>query len=122
MFSLAAGPVLAQSAGAGASLAQFIPYLLIVVVFYLLLIRPQQRKARQQQQLIASIGPGDRVVTIGGIHGTVQTIDNDTAIVEISPGTSITLARAALARRLVDAEPVADDTSATDPADPTDTP
>ena len=117
MFVLAAGSLLAQSAGAGASLAQFIPYLLIVVVFYLLLIRPQQRKARQHQQLIASIGPGDRVVTIGGLHATVQTIDNETAILEIAPGTSITLARAAIARRLVDADPVADDPTITDPAD-----
>ncbi|MGH8903669.1 MAG: preprotein translocase subunit YajC [Egibacteraceae bacterium] len=92
---------LAQTGGAGA-LAQLIPILLIVVVFYFLIIRPQQARARQQRQLVASLGAGDRVVTIGGLHGTVQSVDEDIVHLEIAPGTVVTFSKAAVARRLVD--------------------
>ncbi|HVM21213.1 MAG TPA: preprotein translocase subunit YajC [Egibacteraceae bacterium] len=95
--------VLAQQEG-GNPLTGFLPLILIIAVFYLLLIRPQQRKARQHQELVRSVGVGDRVVTIGGIHGTVQTADDETVILEVAPGTSLTLSRGAIARRLVDAD------------------
>ncbi len=74
------------------------------VIFYLLLIRPQQQRAKAQRQLIGSIGTGDRVVTIGGLHGTVEAVDDDTVRLEIAPGTVVTFARQAIARRLVDAD------------------
>lgn len=89
-------------AGGGNALAQLIPILLIVVVFYFLIIRPQQTRARQQRQLVASLGTGDRVVTIGGLHGTVQSVDEDTVRLEITPGTVVTFSKASVARRLVD--------------------
>ena len=108
MSSLALGSILAQTSGAQ-GLANFIPLLLIVAVFYLLLIRPQQRKAKQHAQLVSSIGIGDRVVTIGGIHATVVSLDDDTARLEIAPGTEITMTRGAIARRLVDADTAVDD-------------
>jgi preprotein translocase subunit YajC len=84
--------------------AQLFPLLLIVAVFYFLLIRPQQQRARQHRQLVASVAPGDRVVTIGGLHGTVQGLDEDTVRLEVAPGTVITFTRQAIARRLIDAD------------------
>ena len=135
MHALDLTTILAAESGgsAGGGLVQFLPLLLIVAVFYLLLIRPQQRKAKQHQDLVASIGPGDRVVTIGGIHGTVETIDDLTARLEVAPGTVLTMTRGAIARRLVDADAGSDETASdaqtadvqtaeTDPTDPTDTP
>lgn len=106
MSSLALGSFLAQTSGAQ-GLANFIPLLLIVAVFYLLLIRPQQRKAKQHAELIKSIGVGDRVVTIGGLHATVVSLDEETARLEIAPGTAITMTRGAISRRLVDADAAA---------------
>jgi preprotein translocase subunit YajC len=85
----------------GGALAQLIPLLLIIVVFYFLIIRPQQARARQQRQLVASLGMGDRVVTIGGLHGTIQSVDEDTIRLEIAPETVVTFSKAAVARRLV---------------------
>src|SRR5687768_15264633 len=104
MHALALTTILAAETGggAGSGLVQFLPLLLIVAVFYLLLIRPQQRKAKQHQDLVSSIGTGDRVVTIGGIHGTVETIDEETVRLEVAPGTVLTMARGAIARRLID--------------------
>lgn len=91
-------------------LAQLIPIILIIAVFYLLLIRPQQKRARQHRELVSSIETGDRVVTIGGLHGTVQAVDEDTLRLELVPGTTITVSKQAVSRRLVDADTGVDET------------
>lgn len=85
-------------------LAQLLPILLIIAVFYLLLIRPQQKRARQHRELVSSIENGDRIVTIGGLHGTVEAVDEDTVRLELVPGTTITMSKQAVSRRLVDAD------------------
>lgn len=85
-------------------LAQLLPIILIIAVFYLLLIRPQQKRARQHRELVSSIENGDRIVTIGGLHGTVEAVDEDTVRLELIPGTTITLSKQAVSRRLVDAD------------------
>lgn len=95
-------PVTLAQAGTGGAAAQLIPILLIIVVFYFLIIRPQQARARQQRQLVASLVVGDRVVTIGGLHGTIQSVDGDTMRLEIAPATVVTFSKTAVARRLVD--------------------
>ncbi|MGH8899774.1 MAG: preprotein translocase subunit YajC [Egibacteraceae bacterium] len=99
----------------GGPLVQLIPILLIIVVFYFLMIRPQQARARQQRQLVASLGRGDRVVTIGGLHGTVQSVDEDLVSLEVAPDTVVTFSKAAVARRLVDIDD--DDAERNDEAD-----
>lgn len=86
------------------ALAQFFPLILIAVVFYFFLIRPQRTRQQQQRALIASLSRNDRVVTIGGLHGTVTSVDDDTLRLEIAPGTVVTFAKGAIARRLVDAD------------------
>lgn len=76
----------------------------MIAIFYLLLIRPQQRKAKAQQALVRSISAGDRVITVGGLYATVLSVDEDTMRLEIAPGTTVTMARSAVARKLVDAD------------------
>ena len=121
MSSVFAVSVLAQQSP---GVAQFLPLLLIVAVFYLLIIRPQQRKVRQHQSLVRSVDVADRVVTVGGIHGTVIEIDDATMRLEIAPGTVITMARSAIASRLVDADTGEDDDAGVPdtPSDSTDSP
>ena len=94
--------VLAQQTGGG--FTSLIPLLLIIVVFYFLIIRPQQTRARQQRELISSLSVGDRVVTIGGLYGTVQSVDEETLRLEVAPNLVVTFAKQAVARRLVDAD------------------
>jgi preprotein translocase subunit YajC len=89
-------------AGGGSPLMSLLPILLIIVVFYFLIIRPQQARARQQRQLVGSLGAGDRIITIGGIYGTVQGVDEDTIRLEVAPDTVMTISKAAVARRVVD--------------------
>ena len=87
-----------------------LPLLIVMgVVFWLLIIRPQQKRAKDQRALLSSLGPGDRVVSIGGIHGTIVEIDDDTVRLEIAPGIIVTFARQAVGRRLVDADEGDDD-------------
>ncbi len=88
------------------AVTQLLPLLLIAVAFYFLVIRPQRKRAETQRALLASIRVGDRVVTIGGLHGTVESVDEDTVRVELAPGVVATLARPAIARKVTD--PVAD--------------
>ncbi|HWH32341.1 MAG TPA: preprotein translocase subunit YajC [Egibacteraceae bacterium] len=101
--------LLAQAeTGSGGALSGLLFPVLMIAVFYLLLIRPQQRKAKAQQALVRSVAVGDRVITIGGVHATVMSVDEDTMRLEIAPGTVITMARTAVARKLVDADAPSD--------------
>ena len=100
-MSALAVPLLAQTGGGGGS-TQLLLLVVMAVVFYLLLVRPQQKRARDQRNLLAALGAGDRVITIGGIHGTVVDIDEETVRIEVAPGTVLTMARQAIGRRLTD--------------------
>ena len=66
--------------------------------FYVLAIRPQKAKLREVQAFQAQLSPGQRVMTTAGIHGTVTSLDDQVAGLEVAPGVSITIARAALVR------------------------
>jgi len=56
---------------------QLVPLVLIFVVFYFFMIRPQQKKQKDREKVLESLKRGDRVVTIGGMHGTVAGIDTE---------------------------------------------
>ncbi|XVV10477.1 preprotein translocase subunit YajC [Actinoplanes sp. CA-131856] len=87
----------AEASGGGS----FTPLLLIVLLFavmYFLMIRPQQKRRREAQQMQNALGPGDRIVTIGGLHGTVVSVDDDVVNLEIADGVEVQFARPAIAR------------------------
>lgn len=65
---------------------QFLPLILIGIVFYFFMIRPQTKKMKDQRNFIEGIKKGDRVVTIGGIHGKIADINEDTYMLEIENG------------------------------------
>ena len=67
---------------------------------YFLMIRPQQKRRREAQQMQSQLGPGDQIVTIGGLHGTVVTVDDDVVTLEVAPGVQVRFARPAIARVL----------------------
>ena len=59
----------------------FVPLILLVVVFYFVLIRPQQKKAKQHQELLKNLRPGDKVLTSGGVLGTVISVKEKLIII-----------------------------------------
>ena len=100
-------PAYAQAAGgAGAGFEAFLPLVLIFVVFYFLLIRPQQKKAKQHREMLGAIRRGDKIVTGGGIEGTVTKVVDDTVLqVEIADGFKVRVQRAMVAAVLSRTEP-----------------
>jgi preprotein translocase subunit YajC len=79
-------------------LAQLILLLALLVLLWALLIRPQRSRQRQQQELLTSIEPGDEILTVGGIYGIVQEIDeDDDLIVEVADAVHVRIARRAVA-------------------------
>ena len=64
----------------GSGIAQFIPLILIFVIFYFFLIRPQQKKAKDHKAMVATLKRGDKVVTSGGIIGSVERVLEDDKI------------------------------------------
>ena len=90
--------VLAQE-GAGISSLVFLA--LMVGIFYLLIIRPQRKRAREQKELAASLQIGDEVRTIGGIHGVVTSLDDNSVVLRVEEG-QIRLSRRAIGTRIED--------------------
>ena len=103
MVMIAPIAVLLQ-APAPPGIAQFLPFILIFVIFYFLLIRPQQKKQRLAQQeradLLKSLKAGDKVVTTGGIYGTIVAVreKDDTVQLRIAQSVSVEAERSAIAR------------------------
>ncbi len=86
MAPLALALPLAQTAPAGGGMGpimQFAPLLLIVIVFYFFILRPQSRREKDRRALIDAVKKGDKVVTAGGIHGTVTQVDEGTVLVQV---------------------------------------
>ncbi|QYR23408.1 preprotein translocase subunit YajC [Paenibacillus sp. sptzw28] len=76
--------------------ASILPFVLMFAVFYFLLIRPQQRKSKQRNQMLSQLKKGDKVVTIGGMHGTILEITDDIVVLRVNDATKITFDRSAV--------------------------
>jgi preprotein translocase subunit YajC len=86
---------LLQAAGGGSF--QFIFLGLMILVFWLFFIRPQAKKAKQQKSFIDNLQKGDKIVTIAGIHGTINKVNDDGTIsLEINPGSYIKIEKSAI--------------------------
>ena len=77
-----------------AGIGQFIPLVLIFVIFYFFLIRPQQKKVKDHKAMVEALKRGDKVITSGGIVGTVERIiDNEKVEVKISDNVNVEVVR-----------------------------
>jgi len=74
-----------QSAGSGSLIGMAAPLVFIFAIFYLLLILPQQRRQKKWQAMLAALVAGDKVVTSGGIRGTVYAIKDDSVQLRVPP-------------------------------------
>ena len=105
-------PAYAQAAadGGGSGFEAFLPLILIFGVFYILLIRPQQKKMKEHKATLSAIRRGDKVVTGGGIVGTVTKVIDDLEItVEIADGVKVRVQRGLISTVLSKTEPVKGD-------------
>jgi preprotein translocase subunit YajC len=97
---LLAAPQAAGSGGEAPSgpgaLVSFLPLVAIFAIFYFLIIRPQSKKQKETQKMLSDLKKGDRIVTIGGIHGVIQTLRENTIIVRVDENTKLEFSRSAV--------------------------
>lgn len=84
------------SGGAGA-LVSFLPLIIIFFIFYLLVFRPQQKRQKEHRSMLSSLKKGDRVLTTGGMYGTVIGVDESTAVLRIAENVKVEFQRSAIA-------------------------
>jgi preprotein translocase subunit YajC len=83
-----------QAVGGSSALGSFLPLILIFVFFYLFLIRPQQKKAKEHQKALNALKKGDKVITGGGIYGTISAVrDNNILEVKIANGVTVQITK-----------------------------
>ncbi len=96
-IAYAAGTGAAGGGGFGAGgIASFIPLILIFVVFYFLLIRPQQKQAKQHQAFLNDLKKGQKVITKGGLHGTITGLTDTVVTLEIAKDVVVKISRDAI--------------------------
>jgi len=101
-------PAFAQAAadGAGSTMNLILPLLMMLPVFYFFLIRPQQQRAKQQKQMLEALRRGDKVVTSGGIIGTIAKVISDTEVtVDIAENVRVRVMRSTISQVLAKPEP-----------------
>jgi len=98
LFAAPAGASGGQG-GAAEGLVTFVPFILIIVIFYFLIIRPQSKKQKETQKMLNALKKGDKVVTIGGIKGTITNVREKagTVILKVDDNTKIEFTRNAIA-------------------------
>src|ERR1700694_906059 len=87
---------LLQSAGATALILQVLPIVAIGAIFYFLVIAPANKQRRQTQTMLDALKKGDRVLTSGGIYGTIQGVEKDVVFLKIAENVKVKLARSAV--------------------------
>jgi preprotein translocase subunit YajC len=87
---------LLQSSGGAAALANFLPIIAIGLVFYFLVIAPASKQRKKQQEMISALKKGDRVLTTGGIYGTIQGVEPEAVYLKIAENVKVKVARSAI--------------------------
>ena len=92
--------IILQTSSPAGNITLFLPLILIMVVFYFLMIMPAQKRQKKTTEMLKNLKNGDKVITNGGIYGTVSGIDGDSLILKISaePPVKIRISRAAIAQ------------------------
>jgi preprotein translocase subunit YajC len=93
MFSHASLSLMAQGLGA---IGQFAPLLIIMVIFYVLLILPAQRRQKKTQEMLGALKNGDKVITSGGVYGTIVGLEGDSIQLRIADQVKIKVLRSAI--------------------------
>lgn len=100
MFELATG----AGQGEGSILTLVGPFVLMIVVFYFLMIRPQQKKTKTRNAMLKALKKGDKIVTIGGLHGTIVEISDDVVVLKVNDVTKLTFDRGSISHAVTTGE------------------
>jgi preprotein translocase subunit YajC len=87
---------LLQSTGGSAALIQFLPIVAIGLIFYFLVIAPANKQRKKTQEMLSALKKGDRVLTSGGIYGTIQGVESEAVYLKIADNVKVKVARSAV--------------------------
>lgn len=90
--------------GGGGMLGTLVMFGLIIFIFYFMIIRPQSKRQKERQQMLNSIKKGDKIVTVGGVHGTVVGVDEKTLLVQVADNVKLKFERTAVSSILQSTE------------------
>jgi preprotein translocase subunit YajC len=93
---LAMGTPPQGGAGGGSMVSTFVMFGAIFLIFYFMIIRPQQKRAKEREKLLSSIEKGDKVVTSGGVHGTVAGVEEKTILLQVTENVKLKIERSAI--------------------------
>ncbi|MCK5672965.1 MAG: preprotein translocase subunit YajC [Spirochaetales bacterium] len=82
--------------GSGQMVTTFVTFGLVILIFYFLIIRPQNKKQKEAKKMIEALKKGDKVVTIGGIHGTVVSVKDQSTVVKVDDNTKLEFSKSAV--------------------------
>jgi len=89
----------------GSLVSTLVMFGLIIAIFYFLILRPQQKRQKEKKRMLDAIKKGDKVVTAGGLHGTVAGLDDKTVLLQVSDNVKMKFERSAIASILKEGEP-----------------
>ena len=95
-------PFLQASSTQGSILMPIVTFGLVFVIFYFFIIRPQNKKQKDTEKMISAVKKGDKVITIGGVHGEVTSTKEQTVIVKVDENCKIEFSRSAISSVVVD--------------------
>jgi preprotein translocase subunit YajC len=88
----------AEGEGGGGFNWTIIVFLVLIgAMFYFLMIRPQRKRQKEQQQLMAGLQKGDRVITVGGVYGVIESLSEESVVIKVESGATIRVARGSIA-------------------------
>jgi preprotein translocase subunit YajC len=100
MYSFIFPLLMGQSAGSesapGNPIMSIIPFVAIIAIFYFLIIRPQNKKRKETEKMLSALKKGDKIVTIGGVHGVVQSVKESTVIIKVDDNVKLEFSRSAV--------------------------
>jgi len=93
---LMAAPPEGAEAGPGSLITSFLPFIAVILIFYFLIIRPQSKKRKETEKMLGALKKGDKIVTIGGIYGTIQAVRETTVVVRVDDNVKLEFTRSAI--------------------------
>ncbi len=97
LFPTATDSATGEPTSGGSSIWPMLLFLVVIfAMFYFVMIRPQRKRQKEQQQMMSSLQKGDKVMTIGGIYGTIDSLSEDSLVIKVEGGTTIRVARNAV--------------------------
>lgn len=94
---LAMAPSPGNGGGSGSMISTLVMFGAIFVIFYFMIIRPQQKRAKEREKLLSNVQKGDKIITSGGLHGTVAFIDEKTVLIQVTENLKLKYEKSAIA-------------------------